>query len=29
MISKITDVADLTELGRIQLSPHFFMRDML
>ena len=29
MISKITDVADLTEFGRIQLSPHFFMRDML
>ena len=28
-MSKITSVAALTELGRVQLSPHFFMRDML
>lgn len=29
MTSKITDVSDLTELGRVQLSAHFFMREML
>jgi len=29
MANKITSVADLTDYGRVQLSPHFFMRDML
>lgn len=29
MSTAIASVADLTEFGRIQLSPHFFMRDML
>ncbi|MGI9382864.1 MAG: hypothetical protein ACR2PO_06900 [Methyloligellaceae bacterium] len=29
MISKISNVSDLTEFGRVQLSPNFFMRDML
>lgn len=29
MSAQITSVAELTELGRVRLSPHFFMRDML